>query len=147
MGFRVGPVASLRSAASAGAVILGTLSATSCGSQVMGDCSGGSPVDGTCQSTQATVHWTPTRASAALNHFNDAPMVPGRLGEASCRISARHPGYEATAICSATFTAPHGFPRRIRLAVRLAGTGGVMGVYCPRTTSNNAYCRWDRAHP
>jgi hypothetical protein len=141
------PVAMLRSAAAAAGAILAASFAASCGSGVVGDCSGGSPVDGTCVSTQPTVTWTPPRAAAALGHFSYAPMVPGRLSGASCRISARYGGHEASATCVATFTPPHRSPRRIRVAVRLAGTGGVMDVECPRTASNNAYCRWQQAHP
>jgi hypothetical protein len=137
----------LRDAMIVGVTLLAAFSATSCGSGLGVECSGGSPVDGTCQSTQPTVHWTAERASVAADHFSYAPMVPGRLSQASCRISARFGGHEAKAICSANFTAPHKPSQRIRITLQLAGTGGVMGVRCPRQMANNPFCRWNKAHP
>jgi hypothetical protein len=92
------------------------------------------------------VHWTAKRASVAADHFSYAPMVQGRLSQASCRISARS-GHEAKATCSATFTAPHKPPRDIRMTLHLAGTGGVMGVECARQTADNPFCRWNKANP
>ena len=80
--------------------------ATSCGSGFVGDCSGGRFEDGRCVNTQPAVHWTAGRAAVAIDHFTYAPMVRGRLSDAKCRIVARRPAYEATADCTALFTAP-----------------------------------------
>ena len=80
--------------------------ATSCGSGFVGDCSGGRFEDGRCVNTQPAVHWTAARAAVAIDHFTYAPMVRGRLSNAKCRIVERRPAYEATADCTALFTAP-----------------------------------------
>jgi hypothetical protein len=125
-----------------GAALLAGLSAASCGSAV-GDCSEGAPG---CNS-QPPVHWTPTRISAALNHFSYAPTVRGRLRNASCHIIGRFGGqFDVKAVCSATFTAPRRPPRRIRVMFLMSGNGAV-NVWCPKTIANNPFCRWEKAHP
>lgn len=120
--------------------------ATSCGSGFIGDCSGGRYEDGACVNTQRTVHWTAARAAAAANHFTYAPMVRGRLSRAVCRVVARRLGHEATADCTALFTAPHKHPRRIRVVFDLSGIG-VVNPDCDRLRANDPFCRWIRAHP
>jgi hypothetical protein len=123
-----------------------TWAATSCGSGFVGDYSGGRYEDGACVNTQATVHWTAVRAAAAANNFTYATMVRGHLSHATCRIVARRPGHEATADCTALFTAPHTKPRHIRVVFDLSGIGAV-NPNCDRPRANDPFCRWIRAHP
>lgn len=123
-----------------------TLGASSCGSGFVGDCSGGRYEDGGCVNTQPTVHWTPARAALAADHFTYAPTVRGRLSRAMCRIVARRPAHEATADCTALFTAPDKPPHRIRVMFDLSGIGAV-NPNCDRPHANDPFCRWIRAHP
>jgi len=82
----------------------------------------------------------------AIGHFTYAPMVRGRLSDAKCRIVERRPGYEATADCTALFTAPNAKGRHIRLTFDLSGIG-VVNVNCDRRRASDPFCRWMRAHP
>ena len=82
----------------------------------------------------------------AIDHFTYAPMVRGRLSDAKCRIVERRPAYEATADCTALFTAPHATGRHIRLTFDLSGIG-VVNVNCDRRRASDPFCRWIRAHP
>jgi len=127
-------------------LVLAACAGTSCGSGLVGDCSGGRFEDGRCVNTQPAVHWTAARAAMAIGHFTYAPMVRGRLSDAKCRIVERRPGYEATADCTALFTAPHAKGRHIRLTFDLSGIG-VVNVNCDRRRASDPFCRWMRAHP
>ena len=120
--------------------------ATSCGSGLVVDCSGGRYEDGGCVNTQRAVHWTAARAAVAADRFSFAAMVRGHLSHAACRIVARGPGDEATADCTALFTAPGTQPRRIRVVFDLSGIGAV-NPNCDRPRANDPFCRWIRAHP
>jgi aromatic-L-amino-acid decarboxylase len=60
--------------------------------------------------------------------------------------AALRAAHEATAACTATFTAPHKRPRRIRIAFDLSGIGAV-NVDCDRPPANDPYCRWLAANP
>jgi hypothetical protein len=122
------------------------LATSSCGSGAYGDCSGGRFEDGRCANTQPTVHWTATRAAAAADDFSFATMVRGMLADAKCRIVDRRPAFEATADCTATFSAPAKPPRRIRVVFDLSGTG-VLNPNCDRPRAGDPFCRWIRAHP
>jgi hypothetical protein len=123
-----------------------TWTATSCGSEFVGDCSGGRYEDGRCVNTQPTVQWTAARAAVAADHFTYATMVRGRLSHAACRIIARRPGHEATAACTARFAAPHKQPHQIRVVLDLSGIGAV-NPNCDRPHANDPFCRWIRTHP
>src|SRR4051794_6407366 len=59
-----------------------------CG-QMAGDCSGGSLSGSTCVNTQAAVHWTDARATAAALAYDDAP--PGQGEARAGTVSNRHP--------------------------------------------------------
>lgn len=126
-------------------VVAGCL-ASSCGSGFVGDCSGGRFEDGRCVNTQRVVDWTAARAADAVDHFTYAPMVRGRLSDAACRIVDRRPAHEATARCTALFTAPNATPRKIRLTFDLSGIGAV-NVDCDHRGANDPFCAWNRAHP
>lgn len=54
--------------------------------------------------------------------------------------------YEATADCTALFTAPHANGRHIRMTFDLSGIG-VVNVNCDRRRASDPFCRWIRAHP
>lgn len=124
---------------------IAALAATSCGSRLYGDCSGGRFEDGRCVNTQPTVHWTATRAAAAADTFRYAPMVRGDLDDSRCRIVDRRLAFEATADCTATFTAPAKPPKRIRVVFDLSGTG-VLNPNCDRPRARDPFCRWILAH-
>ncbi len=82
----------------------------------------------------------------AIDHFTYAPMVRGRLSNARCRIVERRPAYEATADCTALFTAPHAKPRQIRVTFDLSGIG-MVNVNCDRRRASDPFCRWIEANP
>jgi hypothetical protein len=126
--------------------VVATCLASSCGSGLVGDCSGGRFEDGRCVNTQPAVDWTAARAAEAADHFTYAPMVRGRLSDAACRIVARRPAHEATAVCTALFTPPNAKPRQVRVTFDLSGIGAV-NVNCDRRRASDPFCAWERAHP
>jgi len=86
-----------------------------------------------------SVHWTAKKAADMARTFGYGPMVKGRMTKVSCRIVARYPDHEATAICRGVFVSPPNHRRRFVARFSL-GTYGSMRPYCSTRWTTSPYC-------
>jgi hypothetical protein len=116
------------------AAVVACAAAPACG-QAAGDCSGGP----NCSNGGRPVHWTNLKATAAARAFDFRPMIQGRMTDVRCRIIARYPAHEATALCRGVFASPS--KRAGPFVARFALSGiGVMNPDCSVHWKTSPYC-------